>query len=183
MTSTIVLLNGAGSAGKSSIARALQTITEEPFLHVQMDTFLEMLPVAYQDDQEGVGYETMIVNGNSEVAIRLGPVGRRLLDGMRHAVAALARQDNNLIVDDVLCNGEMAIYANLLAAFRLCRIGVIAPLNVLEARERARADRMTGLARWQYPRVHAGVTYDLEVDTSRMTSLECAAFIKERFSL
>ncbi|MGN6146630.1 MAG: phosphotransferase-like protein, partial [Mesorhizobium sp.] len=34
---TILLLNGVGSAGKGSIARALQAITREPFLHVQMD--------------------------------------------------------------------------------------------------------------------------------------------------
>ncbi|MDE1996547.1 MAG: chloramphenicol phosphotransferase, partial [Rhizobiaceae bacterium] len=33
----ILLLNGVGSAGKSSIARALQAIAAEPFLHVQMD--------------------------------------------------------------------------------------------------------------------------------------------------
>jgi chloramphenicol 3-O-phosphotransferase len=44
VTATIVLLNGVGSAGKSSIARALQQITAEPFLYVQMDTFIEMLP-------------------------------------------------------------------------------------------------------------------------------------------
>jgi chloramphenicol 3-O phosphotransferase len=49
MTAKIVLLNGVGSAGKGSIAKALQTITTEPFLHVQMDAFLDMLPAAYQE--------------------------------------------------------------------------------------------------------------------------------------
>ena len=44
MTARVVLLNGAGSAGKSTIARELQSITREPFLHVPMDAFLEMLP-------------------------------------------------------------------------------------------------------------------------------------------
>ncbi|MES0110599.1 hypothetical protein NKK46_13045 [Mesorhizobium sp. M0013] len=48
MTAKIVLLNGVGSAGKSSIARALQTIATEPFLHVQMDAFIDMLPPALQ---------------------------------------------------------------------------------------------------------------------------------------
>jgi chloramphenicol 3-O phosphotransferase len=46
-TARIVLLNGVGSVGKSSIAKALQAITSEPFLHVQMDAFLDMLPEAY----------------------------------------------------------------------------------------------------------------------------------------
>src|SRR5262245_18333522 len=36
----IVILNGVGSAGKSSIARALQAMTDESFLYVAMDTFL-----------------------------------------------------------------------------------------------------------------------------------------------
>lgn len=39
----IIILNGAGSAGKSSIAKALQAITNEPFLHVAMDDFLDIL--------------------------------------------------------------------------------------------------------------------------------------------
>ena len=45
----IILLNGVGSSGKSSIARALQEITAAPFLHVQMDVFVQMLPEALQD--------------------------------------------------------------------------------------------------------------------------------------
>jgi chloramphenicol 3-O-phosphotransferase len=35
-TARIVVLNGVGSAGKSSIAKALQAITRDVFLHVQM---------------------------------------------------------------------------------------------------------------------------------------------------
>lgn len=42
----IILLNGAGSSGKSSIARQFQKIAGKPFLHVQMDDFCAMLPDA-----------------------------------------------------------------------------------------------------------------------------------------
>jgi chloramphenicol 3-O phosphotransferase len=42
--SHIIILNGVGSAGKSSIARALQDIAMQPYLHVPMDAFLDMLP-------------------------------------------------------------------------------------------------------------------------------------------
>src|SRR5262245_4315199 len=45
----IIVLNGIGSVGKSSIARALQAMTVEPFLHVQLDMFIAMLPAAYQE--------------------------------------------------------------------------------------------------------------------------------------
>lgn len=183
MTVRIVLLNGVGSAGKSSIARALQTMTAEPFLHVQMDMFIAMLPDALQDHTDGFAYETIQQDGKPSVVIRTGPVGEIILRGMRHAVAAMAGQGNNLIVDDVLCNGEISDYLDLLSAFDLHLVGVMARLDVLEAREAQRTDRLPGLARWQYERVHAGLRYDLEVDTSVLSPLECARRIQQQFQL
>jgi chloramphenicol 3-O phosphotransferase len=179
----IVLLNGAGSAGKSAIARALQTMTAEPFLHVQMDAFLDMLPERLQDHPDAFAYETVHENGKPLVVIRSGPVGIRLMRGMRRAIAALAAAGNNLIVDDVMLAGERAEYAELLADFAVSWVGVRAPLEVLEARERQRGDRLIGLARWQYDRVHQGMRYDLEVDTNSATLMECARLIKDRFGL
>jgi len=183
MTARIVLLNGVGSAGKSSIARALQAITAAPFLHVQMDSFLDMLPDALQDHADGFSYETVQRDGKPSVVIRTGAVGEKTLRGMRHAIAAMAGQGNDLIVDDVLCNGELSDYVELLSAFDLHLVGVMAPLEVLEAREAKRPDRLPGLARWQYERVHAGIDYDLEIDTSVLTPLECARHIQQRFQI
>ena len=183
MTAKIVLLNGVGSAGKSSIARALQTITTAPFLHVQMDAFLDMLPEALQNHADGFSFETVLEDGRPSVVIRSGPVGARTTRGMRHAIAAMAGQGNNLIVDDVIFSDEIAEYRELLSGFELHLVGVTAPLEVLEAREAARGDRLPGLARWQYPRVHKGVDYDLEVDSSRLTPLECARRIQQEFRL
>lgn len=183
MTAKIVLLNGVGSAGKSSIARALQTITAEPFLHVQMDAFLDMLPEALQNHADGFSFETVLDDGKPSVVIRSGPVGVRTMHGMRHAIAAMAGQGNNLIVDDVVFNDEMAQYRELLSGFDLHLVGVMAPLAVLEAREATRGDRLPGLARWQYHRVHKGIDYDFEVDTSQLTPLECARRIQEEFQL
>ena len=48
----------------------------------------------------------------------------------------MAAQGNNLIVDEVMLNGETAEYTALLSAFELFLVGVFAPLDVLEARER-----------------------------------------------
>ena len=183
MTAKIILLNGVGSAGKSSIARALQTITAAPFLHVQMDAFIDMLPVALQDHADGFSFETILEDGKPSVVIRSGPVGARAMRGMRHAIAAMAGQGNDLIVDDVIFNDEIAEYVELLSDFDLHLVGVMAPLEVLEARERQRADRLPGLARWQYERVHKGIRYDLEIDSSSATPLECARRIQQEFHL
>jgi chloramphenicol 3-O phosphotransferase len=179
----IVLLNGVGSVGKSSIAKALQAIASEPFLHVQMDAFLDMLPAAYQDHPDTFSYETLLEHGKPVVVIKGGPVGDRLMGGMRDAIAALAAAGNNLIVDDVMMGTTGATYAALLSPFVVHTVGVFAPLEVLEARERARGDRLIGLARWQYDRVHQGMRYDLELDTSTATPAACAQMIKERFRL
>jgi chloramphenicol 3-O phosphotransferase len=180
---TVILLNGVGSAGKSSIAKALQTIAAEPFLHVAMDAFLDMMPARYWDHPDGLVFETVLQDGKPSVVIRSGPVVDRTLRGMRQSIAAMAHAGNNLIVDDVLLENEMAEYASLLADVTFHAVGVFAPLDVLEARERERADRLIGLARWQYDRVHHGKRYALELDTSNATPMECATLIKQRFGL
>lgn len=182
---TIILLNGIGSAGKSSIARALQEITAEPFLHFSMDLFLEMLPPRYFDHPDGLVFETITEDDHPSVVIHEGEISRRTLRGMRQAAAAMAAAGNNLIIDDVMIGAGEARddYARLLAPYRLHWVGVHAPLDVLEARERQRADRMIGLARWQFPRVHAGMRYDLDLDTSKVSPQEAALKIKATFGL
>ncbi|MGE0718872.1 MAG: chloramphenicol phosphotransferase CPT family protein [Alphaproteobacteria bacterium] len=182
-TARIVLLNGVGSVGKSTIAKALQAITEDPFLYVAMDAFLDMLPEASWGRADGITFETVREDGRPSVAIHTGPVAERALGGMRHGIAAMAAQGNDMIVDEVLMDGTGAEYVELLSPYALHLVGVFAPLDVLEARERQRGDRMIGLARWQYDRVHEGMTYDLELDSSRSTPEDCARQIKMRFGL
>jgi chloramphenicol 3-O phosphotransferase len=43
-TYPVVILNGASSAGKTSIAKALQSVSAYPFLRLSVDDFLNMLP-------------------------------------------------------------------------------------------------------------------------------------------
>jgi chloramphenicol 3-O phosphotransferase len=96
----------------------------------------------------------------------------------------MAAQGNNIIVDVVMIEGQTAQeYRDLLRPFDLRLVGLFAPLDVLEARERARGDRELGLARWQYGRVHRGVTYDLELDTTAALPMECAQVIRDAFGL
>lgn len=184
MPARIVLLNGVGSAGKSSIARALQAIAATPFLHVSMDGFIEMLPPALFGHPDGLVFTRQDTPEGPEIAISGGPVLARTMRGMRHAAAALAGQGNDLILDEVLFGADgLREYAALLAGHRLMTVGVHCPLAVLEAREKARGDREIGLARWQFPRVHAGMQYDMEVDTGSATAAECAAAIAARLGI
>jgi chloramphenicol 3-O phosphotransferase len=182
-TARIVLLNGVGSAGKSSIAKALQAITRDVFLHVQMDAFFDMLPKASIGHPDSVTFETISDGGHPSVIIRSGPVAQRAFRGMRHAIVAMAAQGNDLIVDEVLLGETWTEYARLFAPFQVFLIGVHARLETLEAREKARGDRLIGLARWQFERVHKGMVYDLELDTDDASPAECALAIKQTFNL
>jgi chloramphenicol 3-O phosphotransferase len=175
----VIILNGVGSVGKSSIARALQDLSPEAWLHVQMDAFLDMLPARYMDHPEGLRF---IRHDTSppEVEIVCGPAVDRLLAGMRASIAALARCGNNIIVDDVLVDEDGSAYRLALAGLDVLWVGVMAPLDVIEARERQRGDRDIGLARWQFVRVHRNVPYDLTVDAARSTPAEIAGQILSR---
>lgn len=170
---TVVLLNGPGSAGKSTTARALQALLPRPFLHVAMDSFLEMLPLALQDHPDGVAYKV----GPGRTAVAVGPVGARVIDGMRAAVEALAGAGNDLIVDDVLPAEGLADYRHRLAGHRLFIVGLTAPLAELESREAARGDRLPGLARDQVEWVATAEGCDLTVDSAAEAPAALAARI------
>jgi chloramphenicol 3-O phosphotransferase len=184
MTARVVLLNGVSSVGKGSVARALQRIASRPMLHVQMDAFLEMLPAGMFGNPEGYVFETTVVDGKPVTAVRSGPVLETALRGMREAVAGMADAGNDLVVDDVIWDPEaLTDYRWQLATFDFFTVGLVAPLEVIEQRERQRGDRTVGLARWQYDKVHAGMVYDLELDTSVTTPDELAERIKLAFGL
>lgn len=179
----IVLLNGNGSAGKTSIAKALQKIAAEPFLHVSMDVFIDMMPASMFETPDGLVFRKLEEDGKPVIEIVTGPAAHRVFYAMRFAMAALARKGNNLIVDDVLLDGDAAEYAEAFQGLTVHWVGVFAPLDVLEERERARGDRDIGLSRWLARHVHKGMTYDLELDTSRLGPDECAQQIKRAFDL
>jgi chloramphenicol 3-O phosphotransferase len=180
----VIILNGVGSVGKSSVARALQAIAKEPFLHVAMDSFLDMLPQRMFGQPEGLIFQAVQDNGKPCIVIRSGPVVERAMRGMRYAVAAMAAQGNNLIVDEVMIEGaKEREYRTLLSSFDVRFVGLFAPLDVLEERERRRGNREIGLARWQYDRVHRGIAYDLRIDTARAAPSQCAQMIRDAFGL
>ena len=43
----IIFLNGVSSSGKSTIAKGLQHLSENPLLTIGIDTFLDMMPAQY----------------------------------------------------------------------------------------------------------------------------------------
>ena len=173
----VILLNGPGSVGKTSVARRLQEILPECYLLAQVDAFMEMLPPSSWDTPNGVWFEIMEENGERVVRAASGPAAERALFGMREAVLAMVVCGNRVIVDEVAESDVMDHYRQLLKGYDLKCVGLTASLVELERRERLRGDRLLGLSRWQHERVHHGVEYDLVVDTTECDHKEVADII------
>ena len=178
----IIVLNGTSSAGKSSIARALQDKMDEPYAHLLIEEFLPRLPARYLsgDHPEGIRVEETPDGGKYVVA---GVVGERMVAGFYAAVAAVAGAGNNIIVDTLMGDPFDATECTRhFSGLDVLMVGVHCPLAILEERELARGDRMPGLAKGELTRVHNYTNYDLEVDTSRKSPEECAEAIANAIS-
>lgn len=170
---TIIFLNGTTSSGKSSILRHLQLMLDGPFLDAGIDKFIWMLPERYLNERELWD----LVLGHAAYA---GPLGRKLFSGMHHAIAALSRAGNHLLADHVLVEPAwVQECAELFHDLPAYLVGIHCPLEVIEQRERERADRTIGQARKQYDRVHAHGIYDFTIDSSRGTPEACARQLYE----
>lgn len=183
---SVIMLNGTSSAGKTTLAAALQDLFTEAgecWLVMSQDDFFAKIPrafVRYGTKHVGSladqGVSLAIVDG--ALTRRTGPVGTRLLDAYRPAIAATARAGVNVIVDEVLVDeSDWQSWWRHLDGIDLHWVGVRATLEVVEARERGRADRLNGIARAEYDQVHRYASYDTEVDTAALDAAAAARAI------
>jgi chloramphenicol 3-O phosphotransferase len=169
---TVIVLNGASSSGKSSIARALQRLLPEPYLSFGTDTLLDALPSAMADDETGISVAT-------DGTVSVGPGFRRLERAWFAGLTAIARDGVGLIIDEVFLEGGEAqrrVHERL-SGLDILWVGVHCDLDVATAREALRPDRSIGMARSQALIVHHGMEYDVDVNTTHATAAECAAVI------
>ena len=157
----IILISGTSSSGKSTLAKGLQKALGEPFLHLQLDSYIEMLPRT--DDWE---------------------MFKRMVRGLNRSVAVMAEEGNNLIVDHVLVdNAWLNQLLELLRGQYVLFVGLCCPLEELERRERERDARRQGFARQQYESIHKGKVYDLELETSVLSPEECVSRVVEFYTV
>jgi chloramphenicol 3-O phosphotransferase len=171
----VVLLHGTSSSGKTTVARAVQALTEEPWLRLGIDTFWSAI------DERWMEHGPRASDGflwREDATIVPGPVGERIAAGMRAAIAACARCGNDVLVDDVFIDRRwLDAWRAELADLEWLLVGVLAPLPVLEERERNRGNRIAGEARAQADAIHSGIEYDLTLDTASQSPEQCARAI------
>ncbi len=156
-TGKIIFLNGASSAGKSTLAAGLQAALAAPFWHFSVDHLIaaSILPQARID------------RGDFEWR-NLRP---QFFDGFQRSLPALAAAGNNLIVEHIVETQEwMGRLVSLLEDFDVFFVGVHCPLSELERREIERADRRPGEARADFETIHTFARYDFEVSSPALVA-------------
>ena len=150
MTGHIILLNGASSAGKSTLALALQRRLPQPFWHYSMDHLRVAKVLPWERIESG------------EFPWR--PTQReQFFEGFHNSIPAFAAAGNNLIVEHIVETADwMRRLLALLQNFDVFFVGVHCPLDELERRERQRGDRRIGEARADFEVTHTFGRYDFE---------------------
>lgn len=173
----IIFLNGCTSAGKTSIARALQALPGSAWLRFGIDDGFALLP---PDSPDGFWFDR---DERGLVHLNYGTLGRKALAAYRRAAVAIAATGVDLVVDEVILEADFAddwvALANDLDVFA---VGVHCDLAELERRELQRGDRRSGQARGQFDLVHGRIAYDFEIDTTRITPGVAAATIAAAYA-
>jgi chloramphenicol 3-O phosphotransferase len=160
----IILLNGASSSGKSSIARAVQGKIDEPFWHISIDHLRDagVLPLA------------RIRSGEFKWA----DMRQEFFVGFENSLVAYVNAGNSLIVEYIIEDKEwLKRVARTLDGMDVFFVGIQCPLDVLESREQARGDRPLGDARRDFYTVHDQCAYDLELNSTLLPELNADILI------
>ncbi|MEU9145519.1 chloramphenicol phosphotransferase CPT [Streptomyces sp. NPDC048349] len=168
----MIILNGGSSSGKSGIVRCLQAVLPDPWLAFGCDSFVDAMPARMQESDGGIVFA-------ADGGVSVGEDFRALEAAWMHGIAAMARAGARVVIDDVFLAGagSQQRWRAALGGIGVLWVGVRCESAVAAGREVARGDRTTGMAALQAELVHAGVVYDLEVDTTRTESLVCARTI------
>jgi chloramphenicol 3-O phosphotransferase len=170
----VIVLNGGSSSGKSSIARALQEILPGQWLTFGVDVLAEALPGRGHDPRSG-----LVLEPDGTVTVK--PEFRAVQDIWYQGLAAMASRGAFLILDEAFLAGgagQQRLWAAL-GGLDVLWAGVHCDPLVAADRETARPERVQGMARTQALAVHAGVVYNVEVDTTSCSSVACARRIAE----
>ena len=96
--SQVIVLNGASSAGKTSIARCLQSMMTTPWLLLGIDDLIRAMP------DQGIE-DGSLLHIDETGQVEVGPGWRDLEVSWYIGVAAIAASGTGIIVDEVLLDG------------------------------------------------------------------------------
>lgn len=149
----VILLNGASSSGKTTIAIELQRLLPEPFLHFSFDHLRDgnILPME------------RIRSGE----FRWCEMRPAVFETYHRTLAAMAESGCNVLADHIIESEDWrAQLQGLLQPFDVFIVAVKCPPDVLQSRELQRGDRKIGDALRDVETCYDYCRHDLTVDSS-----------------
>jgi chloramphenicol 3-O phosphotransferase len=148
LKSSIILLNGTSSAGKTTLAQALRPALDPEFCYYASDQLADAQFRPLDPDARLAGRE-------------------KFFKGFHRSIAAFAAAGNDLLVEHIVEEQSWADeLSELLTPFDVFWVGVHAPISEINRRESLRGNRTTGEGLYHL-KTHTFCRYDLEVDSVR----------------
>lgn len=159
MAARIIMLNGTSSAGKTTLVGELRPLLPETFCSYASDQLADAQFRPLAPDARRRGREAFF-------------------DGFHRSIAAFAAAGLDLLVEHVVERASWrADLDRLLGPYDVFWVGLRAPLEGLERRERARGDRAVGEAREHFA-THDHCPCDVAVGSVRPLGAVAAAVIR-----
>ena len=180
----IIILNGGSSAGKTTLAQAVQDLMlPQTYLLQGIDMFWFSLPPKELDldrvDPEFYSHMSDIYDGKEEFRIVPGPLLDKLMLGRYKAVSVYLRQGFNIIADEVIWKRSWLEEAiKDLIDFDAYFINVHCSDAIGAEREKLRGDRHAGWNRCSARYASMDAIYDLSLDTGVDCPEACAAQLR-----
>lgn len=182
MAADVIVINGGSSSGTTSIARHLQELLDQPWVTLGVDDLLAALSPSLVGDTPPRPGRVPLLDFSADGAVLVSTAWRPVERAWYQGVAAMARAGLHVIIDEVLLDGGAGQdrLAATLEGLDVLWVGVRCDPEVAAAREAARPDRIAGMAASQAARVHAGVRYDVVVDTTSASTGDCSEAVLAR---
>jgi chloramphenicol 3-O phosphotransferase len=189
----LVVLNGVSSAGKTTLASAFRderARVGDFWLLVGIDDALSKLPAQWVDlglasgpgshADQGLFFERV----ERGLRLRVGPLGRQLIDVYHQWVSVAVRAGMNVIVDDVIVDRKTYEgWSEVLDGLNPIWVAIRCRPEIAEARELMRGDRAIGMASAQHDVVHRDIPYAFEIDTGELSAEQAHAALRRGLGL
>lgn len=164
--SNIIFLNGTSSSGKTTLSKEIQQLSEVRYFHMSIDSFCNMLAPKFMEQD--------LMNSANIAA-----------SAMHKTALSLCSAGENVIIDNVI--EDLFIHwlkecIFLFKGFNVTFVNVFCDKDDLIKREHKRGDREIGQAVAQLEHMSLVNEYDLRVNTSIMSSSDCASYILENLT-